>query len=1100
MTVGALVRDTRTRLGLTQGDLAKRAGVSLGSVRDLEQGRSSSPRPRLLDALGGALGMGHQDLSRLRQLARPAPLVPAPTNGGPLRISVLGPLGLTRAGQEVSIGAGRHRIVLARLAMTPDRPVGRDELIHLLWADDAPPSAANVLQTHVSRLRRLLTPGMVELAPGGYRLQATAAELDLVAYRERLAGGRDPQVPPSVAFDLVHDALEMWHGDVPAAGVPELEDDPLVTELADERVEAAIRLTRLGETLHREPQVLPVLRRLAPRHPYHESLHARLVVALAASGQQAAALEVYDEVRARLADELGLDPGTELREARQAVLRTRPDEVRAPVVRPWQAPAPPLDFTGRTAELHDVGRALRYPSGPSVVCVISGMAGVGKTSLALQAARSVRQDFPDGQIHLDLRGADRQPVGTPYALARLLRAAGVPGRAVPVDPDEAAALWRSTVSDRRLLVVLDNARNAAQVRPLLPGPGGSAVLITSRNRCAELDGAHLVELGTLSVTEALGMLGDRAADDATSAEALVEACGLLPVALRVIASRLKDGRVAMHDLLDRLADKRSRLARFSIGDIGVQASFELSYQELSTPVSSVFRAGALIPGETFHPAAVAALAGVGEQDATAALHELTAENLVQCTESGRFRYHDLLRLYAAQRPGDDRDPAALGPLFDWYLARTAAAMRLVYAEMVRLPLDIPADPAGFTDVNTATAWLHEELTGLLAAIDLAAAGPHRARAWQLADQLRGYFFVHRDVVSWLGSGQTGLAAAQAAGDDLAQAAMHQTIGQAYWAAGETQRAGEAYRAGVDAARRGGWLIGEAYLLHNLGLIRQELGQPTEAEQLYRQALEISEGPEFSHIRAVTLNDLGAMCNETGRLTEAVVHFKAALALNRGAARRRSAVVNLGNLGMVLRLLEEFDTAREHLTAALDYHRTTGALNGQMATLDELSLLYQQQAEWSAALSAATEAVSIAVRLRDLRSEAGVLATLGFALLGARAIEDAAERFTRCLQLCRDNGYLYFEVQAGVGLAEVRLASGDPAEARVVAEAALDLADRKKYRIFQGDARLALARTAMTTGDLARAERLCKEAATLHEGLPARLRAGRELLLAAAWRH
>ncbi|TYB38686.1 tetratricopeptide repeat protein [Micromonospora sp. AP08] len=1091
-SVGELVRSARMDRGLTQADLAERAGVSVGLVRDLEQGRSGRPRARSLQALADALGLPDDERARITRPARP-PQRQHVDAAGPAQLSVLGPLLVTRAGQPVPLNAGRHRVVLARLALTPNRPVSRDELIHLLWGDRPPPSAANVVQTHVSRLRRLLEPKsqpdrppMVALVSGGYQLQVDADQLDLVRYRSRLVQAGAPALPPQRAFDLLLDALSRWRGDA-AEDVPELVGDPLVTALAEERVEVTVRLARLGEALRHERQVLPLLRWLAARHPWHESLHARLVVALTAAGQQAAAIEAFEGIRHRLADELGIDPGTELVEARQAILtgpagRQHGVPSAAGGVTPWQAPAPPPDFCGRAGELRRLERALRYPGGDApVVCVVAGMAGVGKTSLALKAARGVRRDFPDGQLYIDLRGDDR-PVAVAYALARLLRALGVEVRAIPGDADEAGALYRSMLNDRRVLIVLDNARNAAQVRPLLPGPGGSAVLVTSRNQCEELDGAVRMLLPVFAPDEALGLLraklgAARMDAEGKDAEALVDACGRLPIAVRLMAGRLAGRREStIADTLRQLADERSRLEQLRLGDSTVTSSFAISYRDLPATVAEVFRAAALIPGESVSVAAVAALLGAEQRVVGPALDHLVAENLLQSSGASRYRYHDLLRLYALRAGETQQAPAertaALGRLYEWYLSRTAAAMTLVYPGMVRLPVDVDPTGTDFRDVDAATAWLHEEAGNLVAAIEAAPVNGHPARAWELADQLRGYFFVSGDAVAWLASGTAGLAAAEAEGDIRAQAAMHQTIGQAHWAAGKHDLAVAAYRRGIAAAHRSGWLVGEAYLSHNLGLVQAELGHVDEAQELYRRALDLGTSSDFDHIRAVTFNDLGTLCHERGQLLEAVGYLTAAQRLNEKSARLPSAMANRHNLAMVFRQLEDFEAARTHFEAALEHYRHTGSTLNELSVLDELSHLDRQLNEWVSAVRNATEALRLTRQLRNLRAEAGVLNTLGYALLGSRALDEARARFTESLTISRSHGFPYFECQAGIGLADTMLSSGAAEEAGRTAADALDIAVRKSYGALHSDALIVLAKAALQRGEAEDAAQHC----------------------------
>ncbi|SCF17959.1 DNA-binding transcriptional activator of the SARP family [Micromonospora tulbaghiae] len=1093
-----LLRRARVGRGLTQADLADRAGVSVGVVRDLEQGRSGRLRGRSLQALADALGLHHEDRMRMKQMSRP-PQRERLEATGPARISVLGPLQVTRAGQPTDLRAGRHRVVLARLALTPGRPVGREELIHLLWGDAPPTSATNVVQTHISRIRRLLEPAprpdqppSVILGSGGYELPADAERLDLVGYRSRLLEAGAPALPPERAFELLLDALDMWHGDDAAQDVPELSGDPLITALAEERVEAAVRLARLGEVLHRQREVLPLLRRLAGRHPWHESLHARLVVALAAAGQQAAAIEAFESVRQRLAEELGVDPGRELTEARQAVIGGQgdrsagtPADTRA-VVTPRQVPAPPADFCGRAEELRELEWALRYPDGGApVVRVISGMAGVGKTSLALKAAWGVRRDFPDGQLYIDLRGGgEDRPVAVGYALARLLRALGVEARAIPGDEDEAAALYRSVLADRRVLIVLDNAHNAAQIRLLLPGPGGSAVLVTSRNQCEELDGAATTLLPVFTSDEALHLLriklgAARVHAERRDAEALVDACGRLPIAVRLVAGRLvghPESTVA--EVLQGLTDEGSRLAQLSLGDRTVTSSFAISCRALPSAVVEVFQAAALIPGEDFSAAAVAALLGSEQRGVRATLDHLVTENLLQPGGAeGRYRYHDLLRLYAL-RAGETRETpvdrgAALARLYTWYLTRTASAMTLLYPDMVRLPMEVDPAENPFPDVDAATAWLGQEAANLVAAVEVAATDGHGARSWQLADQLRGYFFVSGDVVAWLASGSAGLAAAEAAGDMRAQAAMHQTLGQAHWAAGKHHLASAAYRRGIAAARGSGWLVGEAYLSHNLGLVQAELGHPDEARDLYQRALDLGTGPEFHHVRAVTLNDLGTLCHERGQLTEAAGYLTAAQRLNERSARHLSAMANRHNLAMVLRQMEDFEPARAHFAAALDYYRRTGSTLRELSVLDELSQLDRQLNEWVSAAHNAAEALRLARKLRNLRAEAATLNTLAFALLGSRAVDDARTRFTESLSISRKRGFQYFECQAAIGLAEAALLEGAAEEAYGTAKDAVLIASRNAYRVLHGDALLVQAKAAVRLGEPDTARQHCE---------------------------
>jgi DNA-binding SARP family transcriptional activator/Tfp pilus assembly protein PilF len=1069
MSFAARLRHHRERAGLTQFELAERAGLSLAAVRDLEQARSRAPRPSSIRALVAALGV---DAEALAADPRPAP-APPPEPDGDVRIVVLGPLEAFIGAAKVELGDGRHHLVLIRLALTPNLGVQRDELVDLLWGGRVPPSAVNLVQTYVSRLRRALEPKraargesrLFTLARGAYRLNVDDDQLDLLQFRRLAQRAADHEALP-----LLEEALSLWRGG------PELPDTPLVTLLHDEYLGLVLRHADLAQQAGRPELALPRLRELAARHRLHEPLHARLVITLAAAGHQAEALSAYDDIRRELTDELGIDPGPDLVEAHRGVLQRRwlrtaprPEPPRPAPLN--QTPAPPSDFTGRKDHLEQVTGLLQA----GAVCTISGVAGAGKTALALQAAQRLRTSFPDGQLYIDLQGAGPQRAVAPVdALARFLRALGVEGRRIPAEEAESAALFRSTLAERKMLVILDNARDAAQVRPLLPGPGGATPLITSRRTLADLAGAKLVSVGGLAPDEALDLLvaaaGEaRIAADPDAARELADLCGLLPIALRVAAGQLSAGSAwTVQSLVDRLRE-------LHVGDTAVSAGFQVSYADLTPAAARAFRLLTLVPGADFTAEAAAAVVGA---DAHAAIGELLDGNLLQSSLIGRFRYHDLLRLFAASRSQDDPDGVraeALDRLLAWCLDHTAAAVRLIYPEMVRLPYEPGHE---FADAREAYAWLDAEIDGIVAAVSSGQvpAGPF---AWRIADQLRGYFFVRRTGVPWLATAEAGLAAAEAAGDAWARAAMHQTLGQAYWSVGRHEPALREYQVGEELAEKAGWHLAAVYLRHNIGLVQAELGRLAEAQESYRRALETSSAHGFRHVQAVTLNDLGAMCHDQGRLDEAVDYFTRALQINTGLARRKSALANHNNLGMMLRQLGQVDGALDHLTAALSGYREIGEAHGEMAVLDELSQLHTQRGHHAAAVSAARNGLDITRHTGDKRAESALLSTVGEALLGAGTADEALRHFQEAYALANRHAYPYFQTRAQIGLARAHLALGDTEHWRLPARNALSGARAGGYRLLEADALMALTRGALADGRPTDAQTLCRSALQLY---------------------
>jgi len=1091
---GPLLKSHRERQGLTQRDLAARSGLSLAAIRDLEQGRSRQPRRNSVLSLSLALGLSSQDAAQFLAAALGGDVYTPPTliaraeterAEAVTTLAIMGPVTLWHNRIPVPVTSPMQKCILLRLALSAGDVVGREELMDLIWGERRPTSASNLLHTYIGRLRRLLQPesGLhLRNAERGYHLEAEPGQLDLARFRELASlGARENDAER--ALEHFAEAVRLWRGDT---DVDALRHDPLMAAVTEEYTAVLCAYAALARDLGESEQVLQRLRELASQRELHEPLHAELVMCLAASGRQAEALAAFERVRTALADQLGLDPGERLRDAHQGALRQRwgadPKAQRRAVVQ--QAPAPPPDFVGRVQELEQIVSALggdESEASPRVVAV-NGAAGVGKTALALEAARRLRADFPDGQLYADLRGASSDSITPLEVLGRFLRALGVPGEQIGTDEAEVAALLRSELAERRMLIVLDNANDKRQVSPLLPGSGACGVLVTSRRRITDLVGATVVDLSTLPVSDALDLLAaaagvQRIAADPESARQLTAACGQLPLALRIAGARLA-GRSAWSaaDLAKRLRDESRRLAELSTGELSVMASFQLSYQDLSEIARRTFRLCALHPGEDFTLDATAVLLDADAPETDRILGELLDANMLLQYSPDRFRCHDLLGLYAARLLAEhdtegyaaDRDR-----YYAWYLSTATAAMEWVYPQLVRWSTCDDRETV-FETLEAASAWLDTEVPALIALIErIADSEEHRHLAWQIADQLRGYFLINRQADRWLRSAEAGLRAAD--GDPSAEAAMHMTRGQAMWALGRHEAAIAVYTEGARSADTGGWRQAAAYLRHNIGWVLAEQGRLAEAEQSFHLAVELSDD-ELGHTRAVTLNGLGYVCFDQGRLAEAAEYFGAALRINQKTGREKSLLANRSNLGMVLRQLGQESAAEEHLRAALDGHRRTSNRNGELAALEELSLLHMQRGHSAAAVSAAEQGYDLAVIARDRRAQAALLIAFGEAQLGAGDVLSAQESFERVFALVDE--FPFLATRATIGTANVLLALGDNADARRHAERALAEARGRGYGVLEADALSAQARC-VASEDPAAAARLAATAVTLY---------------------
>jgi DNA-binding SARP family transcriptional activator/transcriptional regulator with XRE-family HTH domain len=790
------IQNYRYKAGLTQRELATRTGLSVVTVRDLEQGRRVQPRRGSLAALSRLLGLDPEQAadmahamsvprrradttdavdSRPRVRHQDTTRIPSPAGAARgLWLTVLGPLEAWRDGVPLSLGSPARRVVLGLLAVNPGTLVRRDTFIDVLWGQKPPSTAVSLVQAHVSRLRRLLTPrecsaadsGVIASHAGTYRLRLPREQLDLLMFKE-LAGRAalaEAGGDHLTACDLYGQAVSLWRGE-PLADVGLCQGLSGVAELSGQLANVLLRYADTACALGRHHQVLPRLQALAAAEPLHEAVHARLMIALAGTGQQAAAVQIYEDLRLHLDRDLGVYPGRELVEAHLRVLNQdiptaapgralicQSSSAAAELVAPRQLPAAPRHFTGRSHELGVLSGLLDPVQHADAVAIaaLTGMAGIGKTALAVHWAHQITDRFPGGQLFTDLRGFS--PSGIPAApadvLCGFLSALGVPAHRIPSSIAEQTALYRSLLAGRRMLVVLDNAQNAEQVRPLLPGSSGCLVIVTSRNRLTGLaasEGARLLNLGVLTDGESHSLLvaslgAERTTTEPVAVGELITLCARLPLALCDAAARaVTRPGLPLSALTAEMRDERQRLDALETGEMAtsVRMVFSWSRARLSESAARMFRFLGLHPGPDLTIAAAASLAHLPRSTAYLALAELCDENLVTEHAPGRYACHDLLRAYAAEGArayGDARRHAAIYRVLDHYLHTAKAALALLYPNLTHLMRGQPRPgvmPEQIADPRRAAEWFENERHVLFAAIGLAVAEEYDPHAWEL---------------------------------------------------------------------------------------------------------------------------------------------------------------------------------------------------------------------------------------------------------------------------------------------------------------------------------------------------------------------------------
>ncbi|GHF12251.1 SARP family transcriptional regulator [Streptomyces spiralis] len=927
---------------------------------------------------------------------------------------MLGPVRAWHGGREVDLGPRQQRLVLAVLLLRRGHLVTVDEFIDAVWGAQPPAAAVSVLRTYVSRLRKVLEPSrgvgespkLIVSAANGYLAQVPDEALDLGIFEQQVARAKKLHAmgEVSAAADLLHAALEEWH-ETPLAGLP----GPLAhaerTRLNEKRLSVLEARLDSDVQLGRHDEVIAELRALVEEYPLRERLCQLLMLALYRSGRQAEALACYRRTRRVLVAELGIEPSTPLRQLHERILaadaslnpsaagRQQEDSPAhtlvppppATPVRPAQLPADLPTFTGRISELGQARALLPAHGQPPPAVVIGGMAGIGKTTLAVHWAHEIADQFPDGQLFINLRGFDpANPVMPPGEAVRIfLDSLGVPPQRIPSRLDAQAALYRSLLADRRMLIVLDNARDVEQIRPLLPGATGCLVIITSRNQLTGLiagHGAHPVTLHQLTPADARALLirrlgAERVAAQPQAVDEIIERCGRLPLALAIVAARAAiQPRFPLSVIAEDLREDHGSLDAFSSGELNtdVRAVFSWSYEALSAPAARLFRLLGLHPGtDAFSAPGVAALAGLPLRETRGLLGELTRAHLLTESLPGRYTTHDLLRTYAGEQLLADEPPAgreqALERLLSWYLHTVDAAYPLLTPDRARVPSQPVAPgchPLAFTTQEQAVQWCEMERGNLVAAVHRAAASGRPGDAWRLAAMMWGFFYLGRHLHDWLETSRTALAAARAARDRRGEAWSLGGVADALTQMNRLDEAIEHYQQQMCVYRELADIDGEGRCMVSMGNAYLQGDQLEKAVEYGRRGLAMARIHGCAWGEAIALTNLGDACQRLGRFDEAGDHLEEALVLLRAMGNRWFEGNVLHLLGAIAHRLRRWEDAVERYHQALEAHRDVGNRWGEGHTLGSLGDVQLGAGEHEAARTSWQQALAILTEFED----------------------------------------------------------------------------------------------------------------------------------------
>ncbi|MBG0829051.1 tetratricopeptide repeat protein [Planomonospora sp. ID67723] len=984
-----------------------------------------------------------------------------------MEFRVLGALEVASEGRHLDLGGSRQQVVLAVLLLNADRPVTTERLMEAIYGDNPPATSRAQVQICVHALRRLFSANnaleVIATRPQGYALQVDDDQIDARRFENLVLKARKARDGHSFEEAVTHyrDALALWRG--PALeGIESRLVQSAASRFAEQQITANEDCIQLELNLGRHHELVSELTRLVEEHPLREQLVGHLMTALYRSGRQAEALQVYRNARRTMIDELGIEPNERLQQLESAILTSDesldpPDpptrisvepRLALPAV-PSMLPADIADFVGRQKQIDMIRQRLTVASSGAArfavpIVTIAGQAGIGKTTIAVRAAHSVAEHFPDGQLYADLHGGTSRPVSPMQVLERFLRALGLPGTTLPDSLDERAETYRMLLAGRRMLIMLDDATTESQVLPLLPGDPASAVIVTSRSRLGGLAGVTQVDVDLFDSVQSLDLLShiagaERMQSEPESSVALAELCGHLPLALRIAGARLAARpHWSVEQLTERLRDGARRLDELMHGDMGIRASLSLTYEGLSEETRRLFRRLAVLDSHVFSAWTSAALLDQPLADAQDLLDDLADAQLVDVISTGRhintqYRFHDLIRVFARERLAAEESPAertsALSRVLSSLLRLTQVARSREYGPSVtgHQPVPIPSPlPEELVErlVSEPITWFESERHVLLSGIRQAAQAGFVELCWQLALHAEDFFESRVYLDDWR----------------------------------------ETHEIALEAARNAGDRRGHAEMLYALGALSLTEQRFDDAQRDFQAALTLFEEVGDELKVALSIRSIAFLERMRGRLQEAASRLEKALEIFCTIGDQVSAAHALHNLAQIRVDCNDVDGAKMLLAEALVRSKSSGNRRMTAQVLHRMGEAHLQANEFALAAGAFEEALTVVLEIGDLIGEAIALHGLGTARLRQGKLEEAATLLRRALLRAQTSRHRLAEANTLAALGELAIATGRPADSISPMHQAASLFRQMRIPMREADVLITLGEASQVIGD------------------------------------